>query len=140
MGGSSGALYSIFLNAVATQLGAQTPARGLPNAADLAAAFAAGCAAMSQYGGATTGHRTMLDALLPASDSMTAAAAQGASIPALLQAAAKAAEAGAEATKTMVAGAGRASYLPDDVVKNVPDPGAKAVAMWLSAVAESAAA
>ena len=71
MGGSSGALYSIFLNAVAVHLGAanvNTPAA-------MAAAFSAGCAAMSEYGGASKGHRTMLDALLPAAEAMEAAAA-----------------------------------------------------------------
>ena len=35
----------------------------------------------------------------------------------------------------MVAGAGRASYVPDETLKDVPDPGAKAVAIWLGAVA-----
>ena len=45
MGGSSGALYSIFLNAVAVHLGAKakTPAA-------MAAAFAAGCKAISECG------------------------------------------------------------------------------------------
>ena len=131
MGGSSGALYSIFLNAVAVHLGAanvNTPAA-------MAAAFSAGCAAMSEYGGASKGHRTMLDALLPAAEAMEAAAAQGKGPAAMLQAAAQAAEAGAEETKSMVAGAGRASYVPDETLKDVPDPGAKAVAIWLGAVA-----
>jgi len=80
-----------------------------------------------------------LDALLPASEAMSAAAHKGASISAMVAAAATAAEAGAEATKAMRAGAGRASYVPDEVLKNVPDPGAKAVAMWLQAVARSLA-
>ena len=137
MGGSSGALYSIFLNAVAVQFGTST---ATPTPAAAAAAFAAGCAAMSQYGGASVGHRTMLDALLPAADAMTASAAGGGTVAAMLTAAAAAAETGAEATKSMVAGAGRASYVPEDVIKNTPDPGAKAVAMWLAAVAKSLAA
>ena len=82
----------------------------------------------------------MLDALLPAADAMTASAAGGGTVAAMLTAAAAAAETGAEATKSMVAGAGRASYVPEDVIKNTPDPGAKAVAMWLAAVAKSLAA
>ena len=175
MGGSSGALYSIFLNAAAVSL-ADAP----PTAATAAAAFAAGCAhalvphgapttcaggvrvcatlramcglshasapvawpadrceAMSAYGGATKGHRTMLDALLPAAEAMRAATASGSPAAAALAAAASAAEAGAEATKTMVAAAGRASYVPKEVISSVPDPGAMAVALWLRAVAAS---
>jgi len=95
---------------------------------------------MSQYGGATTGHRTMLDALLPAAEAMTTAAESGATIVAMVQAAAAAAKTGAEATKAMTAGAGRASYVPLEVLKDVPDPGAMAVAMWLEAIASSLAA
>jgi len=135
MGGSSGALYSIFLNAVATKL---TGSDAL-TAAGAAAAFSAGCQAMSGYGGASVGHRTMLDALLPAADAMTSAAASGATMAAMLASGASAAAAGAEATKSMTAGAGRASYVPTEVMKDVPDPGAKAVAFWLSAVATSLA-
>lgn len=134
MGGSSGALYSIFLNAVAASLGSSGTT---PVAA--AAAFAAGCEAMSNYGGAGRGHRTMLDALLPAADAMSAAAAEGGGAAGMLSSAARAAEEGAEATKTMTAGAGRASYVPTEVMKDVPDPGAKAVAFWLAAAAKAIA-
>ena len=79
----------------------------------------------------------MLDALLPAAEALEKAAAAGSSMAAALSAAAEAAEAGAEATKTMHAAAGRASYVPQDVLADVPDPGAKAVAFWLRAVAVS---
>jgi len=108
MGGSSGALYSIFLNAAANTLAAAPP-----TPAAFAAAFAAGGAAMSKYGGASVGHRTMLDAMVPA------------------------AEAGADATKEMAAGAGRASYVPQATLKEAPDPGAKAVSFWLGAASAS---
>ena len=131
MGGSSGALYSILLNNIASSLGSQPP-----SAAALVAAFKAGGAAVSAYGGASVGHRTMLDALLPAAEAMEGLG-NGASVAMLAQAAANAAEAGAEKTKTMAAGAGRASYVPTEKMKDVPDPGAKAVAIWLKAVADS---
>ncbi len=55
---------------------------------------------------------------------------------ALMQAAA-AAQRGAEDTKTMAAAAGRSSYVPGSVLRNVPDPGAQAVAIWLAAIARS---
>eukprot|EP00315_Gephyrocapsa_oceanica_P028523 CAMPEP_0185467470 /NCGR_PEP_ID=MMETSP1365-20130426/97247_1 /TAXON_ID=38817 /ORGANISM="Gephyrocapsa oceanica, Strain RCC1303" /LENGTH=156 /DNA_ID=CAMNT_0028074207 /DNA_START=77 /DNA_END=548 /DNA_ORIENTATION=- len=50
-----------------------------------------------------------------------------------------AAEDGAEKTKIMEAHAGRSSYVPIEVLRDVPDPGAKAAACWLSAIAKAAA-
>jgi len=58
---------------------------------------------------------------------------------AALAAAAAAAEDGAEKTKIMEAHAGRSSYVPIEVLRDVPDPGAKAAACWLSAIAKAAA-
>ena len=46
----------------------------------------------------------------------------------------KAAEEGAAATKSMEAGAGRSTYVPEHVLKDVPDPGAQAVCVWLNAL------
>ena len=54
-----------------------------------------------------------------------------------LQAAAEAAQQGAEATRGMTAAAGRSSYVPEAVLADVPDPGARAVALWLGAVAKA---
>ena len=53
--------------------------------------------------------------------------------------AAEAADRGAETTKDMTAAADRASYVPDAHVKGDPDPGARAVAIWLAAVASALA-
>ncbi len=53
--------------------------------------------------------------------------------------AATAARDGADATATMSASAGRASYVPATSLSGVPDPGAVAAARWLSAVAEALA-
>lgn len=50
-------------------------------------------------------------------------------------AAAAAATAGAEATKNMAAAAGRSSYVPAERLAGHMDPGARAVALWLGAVA-----
>ena len=65
-------------------------------------------------------------------------AAVGGAMAATLSAGAAAAEAGAEDTKLMQAGAGRASYVPYEKMKDVPDPGAMAVAMWLRGAAAAA--
>ena len=85
----------------------------------------AGVDAIQYYGGAEQGYRTMLDALLPAKRALAAGG---------WKEAAEAAAAGAEATKTMVALAGRANYVDAKVYDGVPDPGAKAVAAALGAL------
>lgn len=95
--------------------------------------------AIKAYGGAALGDRTMLDALLPATTTLSAQLDEGASASDALKAAVAAAQAGADATCTMAAGAGRSSYVPEEVLKDNPDPGAQAAAGWLRAVLNSLA-
>uniref|UniRef100_A0A8C5GBY2 Triokinase/FMN cyclase n=1 Tax=Gouania willdenowi TaxID=441366 RepID=A0A8C5GBY2_GOUWI len=61
MGGTSGALYSLFLNAAAGHV-----TEGQSHPAAWAAAVHAGTEAIRRYAGAEPGDRTMLDALCPA--------------------------------------------------------------------------
>ncbi|EKS7199984.1 TPA: glycerone kinase [Enterobacter ludwigii] len=111
MGGSSGVLMSIFFTAAG-----QTLHDGQP----LPEALLSGLAQMKQYGGADLGDRTLIDALQPALEALQKGD---------LQAAAQAANAGAEATANMVkAGAGRSSYVNQENLEGVTDPGAVAVA------------
>jgi dihydroxyacetone kinase len=133
MGGTSGGLYQVALTAAAAAV--QVPEPGVK---DWAAAFAAGAAAVEEYGGAAAGCRTMLDALLPASEALSRAAAAGETSGVIAAAAAAAAAAaGAEATKGMTALAGRASYVPAGALAGHADPGAVAVSVWLQAVADT---
>ncbi|KAG7233380.1 hypothetical protein INR49_007110 [Caranx melampygus] len=132
MGGSSGALYSLFLTAAAGHV-----TEGRSNAASWASAMHAGTQAMRRYGGADPGDRTMLDALCPAVDELmklTTAPPGGQML--VLQAAVQKAALGAEATRDLTAKAGRASYIAAERV-TLPDPGAVAVASILRAVLES---
>lgn len=76
MGGTSGAIYKIFLLAAAASLQRAPP--GPLTLASVAAAMAEGAAAVSKHGGAVRGSRTMLDALLPAADALQAAVQAGA--------------------------------------------------------------
>lgn len=78
----------------------------------------------------------MLDALVPASDAVSAAIRSGRSPIQALDAAATAAERGAEATSSMSPRRGRSSYLGDRVLGH-PDPGAVAVSIWLRAIARA---
>ncbi|XP_070849189.1 triokinase/FMN cyclase isoform X2 [Chaetodon trifascialis] len=132
MGGSSGALYSLFLTAAAGHV-----TEGRSNAAAWASAMHAGTQAMKRYGGADTGDRTMLDALCPAVDElMKLTAAPPGGQMAVLQAAVQKAASGAESTRDLTARAGRASYIAAERV-TLPDPGAVAVAAIFRAVLES---
>ena len=134
MGGTSGVLYDIFFSAAATSLKSSAGTQ----AARLSLALEHSAQAVSQLGGASKGMRTMLDALLPAAEAAKLACAAGQPGALTLDAAAAAAEAGADATRNMPALAGRSSYVPTEVLRATPDPGAKAVAAWLRAAALSA--
>jgi dihydroxyacetone kinase len=79
-------------------------------------------------GGAKPGDRTMLDAI----DPLVKALQQGAG----LKSGVEAAERGAAASAQMQPRLGRSSYLGDRVLGH-PDPGAKAIAIWLRAACEA---
>ena len=137
MGGSSGPLYGVLF----LRCGSVLESSGAPGAAtDLhtwADALGQGCRAISELGGAKLGDRTMLDALYPFVQSLKASqAAPPNPIPDPLHAAVDAAERGAEATANMKPRLGRSSYLGDRVLGH-PDPGAKAVAIWLRAAIDA---
>jgi dihydroxyacetone kinase len=93
----------------------------------LHAALEQGIARMQEYGGARIGDRTMLDAWVPAIEALRTGD---------VVAAARAASEGAARTATMTrAGAGRSSYVREEVLRDVPDPGAVAVAEVFAALA-----
>ena len=130
IGGTSGPLYAVLLLRAAATLRAQA---GPLTIAACAEALDAGWRAISELGDAHPGDRTMLDALAPAAEALRQAAEDGSSTHAALGAAVAAAEAGADATRSMVARRGRSSYLADRLAEQ-PDPGAVAVAIWLRAI------
>ncbi|XP_058876214.1 triokinase/FMN cyclase isoform X3 [Acipenser ruthenus] len=131
MGGSSGALYSLFLTAAALPLRTQSaPATWVD-------ALHAGIEAMKRYGGAEPGDRTMLDALCPAVQELEGlrSSPPGGEMK-VLERAVQRAELGAESTRDLTARAGRASYISAARLR-LPDPGAIAVAAILRAVLTS---
>ncbi|MBS2017659.1 MAG: dihydroxyacetone kinase subunit DhaK [Deltaproteobacteria bacterium] len=118
MGGTSGVLLAIFTAAV----GARVGSAGWP------AALREGLRRVQEYGGAQLGDRTMLDALDPAIVALETTNDLGA--------AARAAAEGAARTASMSrARAGRSSYVREDALAGVPDPGAVAVAALFEAIA-----
>jgi dihydroxyacetone kinase len=132
MAGSSGPLYGVLLLRAANAL-----QEGGPHApAAWAHAFAEGCRAISELGGAKAGDRTMLDALIPFEQEFSRALTDGYPWRAALGFAASAAEDGAKATARMLPRRGRSSYIGERSL-GYADPGAEAAALWLRAVANA---
>lgn len=131
MGGTSGILYVIFCKAAYATL------KGNPviNAEQWASALQSSIAAVSKYGGASAGYRTMLDALIPAATVLKERLDAGDDPLTAFLLSSEAAQRGAESTKQMQAQAGRSSYVSPDLLASVPDPGAMAAAAWYRAVA-----
>jgi len=128
IGGSSGPFYATGLLRAARRLPSS------PTSSDWAQAFGDGVAAIGALGGARPGDRTMIDALAPAASALSRQASNGAPLGEILEAAALAAETGADATAGMPPRLGRASYLGQRAL-GVADGGAVTVAIWLRALA-----
>lgn len=126
MGGTSGILLELLFRKMSSTLSRSTS--GNIGVTELCRSFQAGVDAVSLYGGAQVGSRTMLDALVPAAQTLLATQS--------LSQAAAAARIGANGTATMTsASAGRSNYLSEDTLQGTPDPGAMAVAIVLEALA-----
>ena len=135
VGGASGPLYGVAFRRAGKSLG---------DAADVdlpavAAALQAALAGVQQLGAAREGDKTMVDALAAATRAFGKAIAEGASADEALDALTQAAEAGAEATISMQALKGRASYLGPRSVGH-EDPGAVSTALILVALRDAARA
>ncbi len=130
MGGSSGPLYGVLF----LRCGNVLESSRTSGLARWVEAVDQGCQAISELGGAKPGDRTMLDALDPFVKSLKDA--HGEPSREILLSAVEAGERGAKATAQMKPRLGRSSYLGDRVLGH-PDPGAKAVAIWLRAASEA---
>ena len=133
VGGAAGPLYGTAYLRAAKVSGLEELDAGA-----VVAVLEAGLEGIVARGKATTGEKTMVDAWTPAAKAAQAAAADGASPDAVLEAAALAAEAGAVATDPMIATKGRASYLGERSAGH-RDPGAASTALILRAAAATAA-
>jgi phosphoenolpyruvate---glycerone phosphotransferase subunit DhaL len=134
VGGASGPLYgTLFL-----QMG--TSAAGKPDLSDQdwADALAAGVAGVQRRGKAELGDKTMLDALIPAVETLRSALADGATLDEALRRTAETAQEGMTATIPLVAHKGRASYLGERSA-NHQDPGATSSWLLLRTAAETLA-
>jgi dihydroxyacetone kinase len=131
LGGSSGPLYSVLF----LRCGSALEGSDATRLAQWAEALDQGCRAISELGGAKPGDRTMLDALDPFVKALKQSQDEKAPREAVLSAV-DAAERGMEATAQMKPRLGRSSYLGDRVL-GYPDPGAKAITIWLRCACEA---
>ncbi|XP_064600928.1 triokinase/FMN cyclase-like [Liolophura sinensis] len=126
MGGSTGALYGLFMTAASGALKTSvTPVAWCE-------ALRCGTDSVMRHGGAKPGYRTMLDALCPAVEAFALGLETLPGIDAF-EKAVLAAENGARCTAGMKAQAGRASYVAASSLEK-PDPGATAVGVWMRAI------
>jgi len=127
MDGTSGALYAIYLNALASGLRTQT---GQQQASTQVWAHAAKQAlqSMAKYTPAKPGDRTLVDALAPFVETLEKTSD--------VKQAARAAEEGSDKTKGMKASLGRTVYIGGQGWQDVPDPGAYGLAQFFKGLAE----
>ncbi|KAI8271905.1 Dihydroxyacetone kinase 1 [Colletotrichum sp. SAR 10_98] len=119
MDGTSGALYAIFLNALAHGLRTQSQQIQQEQQATSeiwAKALQSALSALGKYTPAQPGDRTVVDALAPFVSTFAASSS--------LKNAVEAARKGCESTKGMEASLGRSVYVGEEEWKNCPDPGA----------------
>jgi dihydroxyacetone kinase-like protein len=132
VGGAAGPLYgTLFL-----QMGVATAGKSELEPEDWAAALDAAVKGVQMRGKAEPGDKTMVDALIPARDSFSAAVAERASFEEALRRSAEAAEKGMLATTPLVAKKGRASYLGERSAGH-QDPGATSSQLLVKAAADT---
>src|SRR3954447_13472745 len=135
VGGASGPLWGSALRAAGRSLGDAEAFEG----EQLATALDAAIAAVVDLGAAAPGDKTMIDALVPASETLHNALDTGVPLELAVTAACEAAEEGARATVPMLAKKGRASYLGERSVGH-QDPGATSTTLILRALERALAA
>jgi dihydroxyacetone kinase-like protein len=122
-GGASSALLGSFIAGMGdADLGQESDCK------HLAASFAAGLRSVERQTKAGPGDKTMMDALVPAVQAIEAAADSGEAVGRTMKLAARAARAGAESTKDMIAKYGRAKFLGEKT-RGSADAGATSIAL-----------
>jgi phosphoenolpyruvate---glycerone phosphotransferase subunit DhaL len=131
IGGTSGPIWGTgFLRAATTAAGAESL-----DTEQIVAMLRAAAEGIKARGGADLGDKTLLDALIPATDTLEEQTKAAASAGETLRAVATSARTAAEATKPMIAKRGRASYTGDRSIGTL-DAGAVAVAVLFETLAD----
>ncbi|EJL90306.1 dihydroxyacetone kinase family protein [Pantoea sp. GM01] len=130
-GGTSGALWGVALTALGTALGD----RQTPDAQRVATGVREAKEGIMHFGKARVGDKTMVDVLVPFSDSLNEAVAAGASLTDAWLAAAKVADKAAQDTAQLVPKMGRARPLAEKSM-GTPDAGAISLALIVNTVGD----
>ncbi len=134
-GGTSGALWGVILRALAERLGDA----GRPTAAAVATGVDAGVRGVQEYGKAEVGDKTLVDALVPFSTTLTETTDAGAPLASAWRTAAVVATTAAAATADLLPRKGRARTHGEHAV-GTPDPGAHSLALIVTAIGDLLAA
>jgi dihydroxyacetone kinase-like protein len=129
VGGASGPLWGTAFRRAGRSLGDREELDGQ----DLVGALQAALDGVVELGAAQPGDKTMVDALGPSIDALSAALDAGEPLDRALAAATAAAEEGAKATVPLQARKGRASYLGERSIGH-QDPGATSAALIMAAL------
>lgn len=132
VGGSSGPLYGTAF----MKMGMALNGKKEMSLQEFLDALQMGVEGVGQRGRSTTEEKTMLDAMVPALHAMKEASEGGQDAKSALEAGVKAAEAGVEHTKELIATKGRASYVGERGIGH-QDPGATSFTFMLQTAAAS---
>ncbi len=128
-GGASGPIWGSAFRAMGKYAAEKTEL----NLTELAELFQSAVNGVQKRGKAKLGDKTLLDALIPAAESLKESAVNGEDISTAMKKSADCAVKGAEKTKEFAASKGRASYLGERSI-NHPDAGATAIGVILTAL------
>jgi len=132
IGGASGPIWgTAFLRA-----GMALSDKPSPSGQDVIAALRAAIEGIKQRGNSDVGDKTLLDALVPAVDTLEQQLQAGKPAAEALQAATATARESADATKTMLAQRGRAAY-SGERSQNSVDAGAMAIAVMFERITQA---
>ena len=129
VGGASGPLYGTAY----MEAGKITAGKTELTPSDMKSVLEVAIAGIQKRGKAVKGEKTMLDALIPASETFSAKIAEGADMVTALDSACDSSREGVEYTKTIIATKGRASYLGERSIGH-QDPGATSALITLEAI------
>ncbi|KAL9124624.1 MAG: hypothetical protein Q9217_006055 [Psora testacea] len=130
MDGTSGALYAIFLNSLASSMRSLDSSAPQAVTTDMwAKALSMSLEGLGRYTPARPGDRTLMDALIPFVEVLKQTGD--------VKKAAEKAKTGAEKTKGMKASLGRSVYVGGKGFEEVPDPGAYGLSIFLSGIADA---
>ncbi len=131
-GGTSGALWGEILVTIGDHVGDEVR----PTSIIFAEAVSAATEAVSRYGGARLGDKTLLDTLIPFGKSLSRASTETLSVAEAWRASTEVARVAAEATATLSPSTGRArKHIGRSL--GTPDPGAVSMSLIIEAVSEA---